>query len=69
MHGYGARDGARLEDQARTLEALLPAGIAHPAGSRVLEAGCGTGAQTITLARWSPEALITAVDRAAAARR
>ena len=66
VHGYGARERARLEDQARTLEALLHGGIAYPAGSRVLEAGCGTGAQTLALARRSPEALITAVDRAAA---
>jgi SAM-dependent methyltransferase len=34
----------------------------YPAGERVLEAGCGVGAQTITLARNSPGALITSVD-------
>jgi ubiquinone/menaquinone biosynthesis C-methylase UbiE len=28
----------------------------------VLEAGCGVGAQTVTLARQSPEARITAID-------
>ncbi len=33
-----------------------------PAGSRVLEAGCGVGAQTIALARNSPEAHITSID-------
>jgi len=33
-----------------------------PAGSRVLEAGCGVGAQTITLAKNSPEARITSID-------
>jgi SAM-dependent methyltransferase len=66
VHGYGARERARLEDQARTLEALLHAGTAYRAGSRVLEAGCGTGAQTVALARRSPGALITAVDRSAA---
>ncbi|MEW5720311.1 MAG: methyltransferase domain-containing protein, partial [Chloroflexota bacterium] len=34
----------------------------YPAGSRVLEAGCGVGAQTVTLARNSPNALITSID-------
>ena len=33
-----------------------------PAGSRVLEAGCGIGAQTVILAKNSPGALITSVD-------
>jgi SAM-dependent methyltransferase len=51
-----------LEDQARTLQDLLHFDTAYPAGSRVLEAGCGTGAQTVTLARNSPGALLTSVD-------
>lgn len=41
---------------------LLHCDTCYPAGSRVLEAGCGVGAQTVTLARNSPDALITAVD-------
>jgi ubiquinone/menaquinone biosynthesis C-methylase UbiE len=41
---------------------LLHSDTAYPAGSRVLEAGCGVGAQTVTLARNSPNALITSVD-------
>jgi SAM-dependent methyltransferase len=32
----------------------------------VLEAGCGVGAQTVTLARWSPDARFTSVDISAA---
>ena len=35
---------------------------AYPGGSTVLEAGCGIGAQTVTLARRSPGACITSVD-------
>jgi ubiquinone/menaquinone biosynthesis C-methylase UbiE len=35
---------------------------AFPAGSTVLEAGCGVGAQTVTLAERSPGAHITAMD-------
>jgi len=34
----------------------------YPPGSRVLEAGCGVGAQTVILARNSPEASITSID-------
>jgi len=34
----------------------------YPAGSNVLEAGCGVGAQTIILARNSPNAKFTAID-------
>lgn len=62
VHGYGEAEARRLEDQARTLEALLHDGTRFPAGSRVLEAGCGTGAQTVALARRSPGAFITALD-------
>ena len=41
---------------------MLHSDTAYPEGSRVLEAGCGVGAQTITLARNSPKSSFTAVD-------
>lgn len=62
VHGYQQREQQRLHDQAGALARLLHADTHYPAGSRVLEAGCGVGAQTVTLARQSPGALITAVD-------
>jgi SAM-dependent methyltransferase len=62
VHGYRAREHERLQDQAGTLVDLLHADTAYPRGSRVLEAGCGVGAQTVTLARRSPEARFTSVD-------
>ncbi|MFH8679336.1 methyltransferase domain-containing protein [Streptomyces lydicus] len=62
VHGYSPREAHRLGDQADTLATLLHAGTAYPAGSRVLEAGCGVGAQTVHLAHSSPGARITAVD-------
>jgi ubiquinone/menaquinone biosynthesis C-methylase UbiE len=62
VHGYDPRENIRLQDQASTLVELLHSDTAYPAGSRVLEAGCGVGAQTVTLARNSPESLITSVD-------
>jgi ubiquinone/menaquinone biosynthesis C-methylase UbiE len=66
VHGYDWREAARLEDQARTLEELLHADTVFPDGSAVLEAGCGTGAQTVALARRSTGARIVAVDVSAA---
>ncbi|MFV2121703.1 methyltransferase domain-containing protein [Streptomyces sp. Act-28] len=63
VHGYSPREGRRLGDQADTLARLLHAGTAYPAGSRVLELGCGVGAQTAHLLRSSPRAHIVAVDR------
>lgn len=62
VHGYDPRENTRLQDQASTLVELLHADTSYPAGSRVLEAGCGVGAQTVTLAANSPGALITAID-------
>ena len=62
VHGYDHRENIRLQDQASTLVELLHSDTFYPAGSRVLEAGCGVGAQTLTLAANSPEARIISVD-------
>ena len=66
VHGYAARENLRLQDQASTLSELLHSDTHYPAGSSVLEAGCGVGAQTLTLAANSPKALITSIDVSAA---
>ena len=62
VHGYHEHEAGRLSDQARTLSDLLHHDTGYPAGSMVLEAGCGVGAQTVILARNSPGAAITSVD-------
>jgi ubiquinone/menaquinone biosynthesis C-methylase UbiE len=62
VHGYDPREQTRLQDQADTLVDLLHCDTAYPAGSLVLEAGCGVGAQTVTLARNSPDARIVSID-------
>jgi SAM-dependent methyltransferase len=62
VHGYHPKENERLQDQAGTLVDLLHSDTAYPAGSMVLEAGCGVGAQTITLARRSPDARFISVD-------
>lgn len=62
VHGYSERESRRLSDQATTLGALLHHDTRYPPGSRVLECGCGTGAQTVLLAASSPGARIVSVD-------
>ena len=62
VHGYDARENQRLQDQASSLVDLLHWDTRYPAGHTVLEAGCGVGAQTVTLARTSPDARITSID-------
>ncbi len=62
VHGYDRRESERLHDQAGTLVELLHSDTSYPSGSTVLEVGCGVGAQTITLARRSPDARFTSID-------
>ena len=66
VHGYNHRENIRLQDQASTLVELLHSDTSYPVESHVLEAGCGVGAQTVTLAKNGPNALITSVDISAA---
>ncbi len=62
VHGYEKTEALRLHDQAGTLATLLHCDTAFPAGSTVLEAGSGVGAQTVPLIRGSPGARFTCVD-------
>jgi ubiquinone/menaquinone biosynthesis C-methylase UbiE len=62
VHGYSEREHERLFDQAKTLTELLHSDTCYPAGAKVLEAGCGVGAQTVTLAQNSPDARFTSID-------
>jgi ubiquinone/menaquinone biosynthesis C-methylase UbiE len=62
VHGYSLTESQRLADQSNTLNRLLHHdSIFHPAG-RVLEAGCGTGAQTVILAPRNPECNFISID-------
>ena len=65
VHGYDPRETGRLQDQAETLAGLIHAGTVYAPGSTVLEAGCGVGAQTLTLARNSPGAAFTCIELSA----
>jgi SAM-dependent methyltransferase len=62
VHGYSERETQRLYEQAEILEDILHSGTAFPPGARVLEAGCGVGAQTRLLVKRSPDAVYTCID-------
>jgi SAM-dependent methyltransferase len=62
VHGHHGRERQRLQDQAGALVDLLHGDTQYRKGSRVLEAGCGVGAQTVTLARRSPGAAFVSID-------
>jgi SAM-dependent methyltransferase len=62
VHGHSDRETERLNYQASKLAGLLHHDTRYPPGSRVLEAACGVGAQTILLARNSPGAEFVSVD-------
>jgi SAM-dependent methyltransferase len=65
VHGYDRRANVRLQDQADAVADLLHCDTTYPDGSLVLEAGCGVGAQTVSLARNSPGARFVSIDIAA----
>ena len=62
VHGYDRRANVRLQDQADALVDLLHSDTRYPERSLVLEAGCGVGAQTVTLVRNSPRARFVSID-------
>jgi len=62
VHGYSDKESTRLKDQSVTLAELLHHDTIYPAGSTVLEAGCGIGAQTCIIANKNPDINIVSVD-------
>jgi SAM-dependent methyltransferase len=62
VHGYSEVEADRLGDQASVLAGLLHHDSRYPAGSTVLEVGCGIGAQTRILAAENPGVHFTCID-------
>ncbi len=62
VHGYSERESERLHDQADTLDELLHHDSVFPLNSKVLEAGCGVGAQTKIIAAKNPGCHFTSID-------
>jgi 2-polyprenyl-3-methyl-5-hydroxy-6-metoxy-1,4-benzoquinol methylase len=66
VHGYNEEEAVRLHDQANALTDLLHCDTIFPEGAKVLEAGCGVGAQTVILAPKNPKVDFLSIDRAVA---
>jgi SAM-dependent methyltransferase len=62
VHGYASFENQRLYDQSRILEDLIHRDTTFAPGSRVLEVGCGVGAQTCIVARRNPQVQFTCID-------
>ena len=62
VHGYTGHESQRLRDQSMILEDLLHHDTLFEPGSRVLEVGCGVGAQTRIVARQNPQVHFTCID-------
>jgi ubiquinone/menaquinone biosynthesis C-methylase UbiE len=62
VHGYSFRESERLIDQSNILKNLLHKGTHYYSDEKVLEAGCGIGAQTRILAKMNPGATFTSID-------
>lgn len=62
LHGFTTEEQGRLYRQARFLEHRVHLGLPFHRSRRLLEVGCGVGAQTEILLRHFPELQITGVD-------
>lgn len=62
VHGYSDREATRLADQASTLTQILHHDTRFPPQSLILEAGCGTGAQTGIITSKNPDSQFFSVD-------
>ena len=66
VHGYATTESQRLRDQSEILRDLFHGDTVYEPGSRVLEVGCGVGAQTRIVARQNAAAQFTCLDVSAA---
>jgi SAM-dependent methyltransferase len=62
LHGYRPEERERLHRQARFLEPMVHDRLPFRRRRRLLEVGCGVGAQTEILLRHFPELHVTGID-------
>ena len=62
VHGYSAAEAQRLQDQAQSVTDFIHWDSHWPSGERVLEVGCGVGAQTEIIARQNPNTQFVSID-------
>ena len=65
IHGFDPVEVARLARQARTLARWTMQGVTYPHGGRVLEVGCGVGAELAILAERQPDLQLIGLDLSA----
>jgi ubiquinone/menaquinone biosynthesis C-methylase UbiE len=66
IHGFSPEEQSRLVRQARMFETSLFGSIDYGGATRLLEVGCGVGAQTEILLRRFPQLHVTGIDRSTA---
>lgn len=62
IHGFGPVEEQRLRDQARVLESVVFGDLDLPAAGRLLEVGCGVGAELDILSERWPHLTLFGVD-------
>ncbi|MBN1782956.1 methyltransferase domain-containing protein [bacterium] len=62
VHGYSPRENRRLSEQSEILKQILHGDTHFEPASLVLEAGCGTGAQSAILSPMFPETVFMGID-------
>jgi SAM-dependent methyltransferase len=62
LHGYRPEERERLHRQARFLETMVHDRLPYRRRKRILEVGCGVGAQTEILLRHFPDLHVTGID-------
>jgi ubiquinone/menaquinone biosynthesis C-methylase UbiE len=66
LHGYSSEEQARLYEQARFLEPSVYEHVDFARSSRLIEVGCGVGAQTEILLERFPQLKVQGIDAAPA---
>ena len=62
IHGYSQTEAQRLLDQATTVADFIHFDSIWEEGSRILEVGCGVGAQTEIIAKKNPTSTFVSID-------
>ncbi|MEM8966598.1 MAG: methyltransferase domain-containing protein [Bacteroidota bacterium] len=62
VHGYSQQEAQRLANQASTVAEYLHYDSIWEDGSRILEVGCGVGAQTEIIAQANPKSKFVSID-------